>query len=348
MGLFNKIKGGINAMVEKFDIPQIESSDISTAGMSTDELLSLAQKRRHGFSEKTRNFDNDDKNFPDDLDTAVDEDVKNAQKKLSDVVIESESPEDIEDSCFEFRVKTFRNYDDESDADERVAEIAYLNDLDFGKPKGDLGCFLNYQNYKVFGIDEDGKRRVKFRIGTNENRAIKRVEKEGLHGPFEIEIMEHDPPTERQLACLERNGFICPPGLTKDDASYIIDRIINEDSGVPSSWLVSLAQRLNIEFSVFESSKDLFESVIYASDIRDRLALYIYAVYQNYNNLPFCNMFEDSDISLFYKFADEVVNDSKLIRSLKKRDADDFEKPRKGTDIYKSAITFLKDNGSLD
>src|SRR5699024_4250172 len=106
------------------------------------------------------------------------------------------------DACFEVRIKTFRDYDGKSEADERVSEIAYLNDLDFGKPRGDLGCFLNYQNYKVFGIDEDGKRRVKFRIGTNENRAIKRVEKEGLHGPFEIEIMEHDPPTERQLACL--------------------------------------------------------------------------------------------------------------------------------------------------
>ena len=348
MGLFNKLKGKIDTLVEKLDIPQVESSDISTAGMSTDDLIALAQKRRRASSEKVRNFDNEDKVFFDDLDTGVGGEVVNVQKKLSDVVTENECPENIADSCFEVRIKTFRDYDGESEADERVSEITYLNDLDFGKPKGDLGCFLNYQNYKVFGIDEDGKRRVKFRVGTNENRAIKRVEKEGLHGPFEIEIMEHDSPTERQLACLERNGFICPPGLTKDDASYIIDRIINEDSGVPSSWLVSLAQRLNIEFSVFESSKDLFESVIYASDIRDRLALYIYAVYQNYNNLPFRNMFEDSDISLFYKFADEVVNDSKLIRSLKKRDADDFEKPRKGTDIYKSAIAFLKDNGALN
>lgn len=348
MGLFNKLKGKIDILVEKLDIPQTESSDISTEGMDTDELLALAQKRRQNFSEKSRNFDNGEKVLPNELDTVVDGNVKNAQKKLSDVATESKSHENIEDACFEFRVKTFRNYNGESDADECVTEISYLNDLDFGKPKGDLGCFLNYQKYKVCGIDEDGKTRIKIRIGVNEERAIKRVEKEGLHGPFEIEIIEHDPPTERQLACLERNGFICPPGLTKDDASYIIGRIIDEDFGVPSLWLVSLAQRLNIEFSIFASSKDLYESVIYASDIRDRAALYIYAVCQNYNNLPFRNMFETPNISLFYKFADAVVDDSKLIRSLKKRDADDFEKPRKGTDIYKSAMAFLKDNRVLD
>ena len=243
MGLLNKLKGKIDAMVERLDIPQIESSDISTVGMDTDELLALAQKRRHGSSGKTRNFDNDEKNFPDDLDTAVDENVKNAQKKFPDVVIESESPEDVEDSYFEFRVKTFREYDDKSDTDECVSEISYLSNLDFDKPKGDLGCFLNYQKYRICGTDEDGEKRIKFRIGVNEERAIKIVEKEGLHGPFEIEIIEHDPPTERQLACLERNGFICPRGLTKDDASYIIGRILDEDSGVPSPWLVSLAQR---------------------------------------------------------------------------------------------------------
>ena len=180
--------------------------------------------------------------------------------------------------------------------------IGELSHLDFGKPFGTLGCFLNYEPR---------------------------------------ELCE---PTEKQLAYLHDLGVFVPDGVTKIDASYMISRAVGEDSMEgPDPELLSLALKFQLEFSAFVGAKKLFQYVIYQSSDRDRAALYIYGVRQDIRGGSFGNMFEDPDVEKFYIFADRVVSDPALLRSLKGREPSDFKRPHKGTAIYKAAISHLTD-----
>lgn len=181
-----------------------------------------------------------------------------------------------------------------------IEPVGELSHLDFGKPAGTLGCFLNYEP---------------------------------------SELCE---PTDRQLAYMHDLGIFVPDGITKTDASCMISRAVGDDSmESPNSELVALATGLKFEFSAFIGASGLFRHVIYNANDRDRAALYAYGVRQNIHGGAFGNMLEDPDVERFYSFADQVVSDPALLRSLKGREAEDYENPHKGTAIYKAAAAYL-------
>lgn len=215
-----------------------------------------------------------------------------------------------------------------------------LSHLDFGKPAGELGCFLNYNVYKVFGIDESGKKRLRIRTGVDEAKVIETVEKEGFSAPFEVKIIAYDPPTEKQLEYLHNLGVIVPDGITKDDVSYIIDRVEDYEED-PSPELVALATGLKLGFSAFIGNESLFCKIVHTGNDRDRAALYAYAVSQSMKGRSFGNMLEDPGYQKYYVFADHVLMEPVLMRSLLDRTSDDFKKPYRGTSIYKAAAAFL-------
>lgn len=230
---------------------------------------------------------------------------------------------------------------------EKREQIRELSHIDFDQPAGTLGCFLNYSNYKVIGNDDQGKRRIKIRTGINEQQAIEKAMNEGLIAPFKTEIMEHDAPTERQLECLKSHGTFIPDGITKDDASCMISRLVGDDDlKSPAPWLVALANGLNTEFSAFIGAKGLFSSVIYQANDRDRAALYAYAVRQSLRGAAFGNMLEDPEVGVLYSFADRVVADPALLRSLNGRAAEDYLSPHRGTAIYKAATAMIAGGGA--
>ena len=200
---------------------------------------------------------------------------------------------------------------------------------------------MNYQNYRVIGKSEKGRRKTEYVIGMDSQEAIEKATAKGLIPPFEIEMLEHEPPTERQIACLERNGIIYPDGITKEDASCLLSRAFGDDSEEgPEPYLVALATGLKIKFSAFIGAKGLLSDIIYSSG-RNRAALYAYAVSQSMGGRSFGNMLEDPKLPLFYAFADQIIDDPALMRSLRDRPIDDFKKPYRGTAIYKAAASFL-------
>lgn len=153
------------------------------------------------------------------------------------------------------------------------------------------------------------------------------------------------PPSERQLNYLKDLGVFIPDGITNIDASCMISRATDEDSlESPRPSLVTLASGLGIGFSAFIGSNGLFSSIVTSASTRDRAALYAYAVRQSMRGKPFGNMLEDPDISVFYSFADKVIADPTLTRSLEGRTADDFRKPYRGTAIYKEAVAYLTEH----
>lgn len=220
--------------------------------------------------------------------------------------------------------------------------VGMLSHLDFGKPIGELGRFLNYQIYKVDGTNANGKKICKTFRGVDPQQVVGKVVALGWLPPFEVEPIDYDLPTERQINYLRDLGVFIPDEITKDDASYMISRAVGEDSEEgPTQDMVALANGLKTEFSAFIGAAGLLRSIIGQACDRDRAALYAYGVRQSMRGVSFKNMLEDSNKPVFYAFADNIVKDPALMRSLNGRPAEDFVKPNRGTNIYKAAAAFL-------
>lgn len=184
-------------------------------------------------------------------------------------------------------------------------QIGELSHLDFGKPEGELGCFLNYE-------------------------------------PRELE-----PPTEKQIGCLEYDGVVIPNGATKQDASAMISRCESWDvQPLPDPDRVDLALSFGCEFSAFVGADDLLDAIIYRANKDERAALYCYGVACSMSGRVFGNMLTDPDAPIFISFADVVAADPSLQKSLADRWPDDFRKPNKSTKIYKAAAAHLAGGGA--
>ena len=229
----------------------------------------------------------------------------------------------------------------EQTTDERKP-VGELSHLDFGKPVGELGCFLNYRHYNVSCTDEQGKKKTRQRTGIDEQQAIEKVKADGFLPPYKATVLEYEYPTEKQIDYLKDLGVVIPDGATTIDASCMISRALGEDSKEgPSPSLVAIALGLKTNFSAFVGASGLLHNIICQASDRDRAALYAYGVRQSMRGGSFENMLEDSDISVFYVFADMILNDATLLRSLNGRASDDYKSPNRGTAIYKAAVSYL-------
>lgn len=187
----------------------------------------------------------------------------------------------------------------------KVEPVGELTRLDFGKPAGTLGCFLNYTPRILYE------------------------------------------PSERQLAYLKDLGVFIPDGITNVDASCMISRATGEDDlKSPGPELVALAAGLGVEFSAFVGVRGLIGCIYNQSSDRDRAALYAYAVRRSAKGSAFGNMLEDPERGVFYNFADKVLADPALLRSLQGRNAADLQHPHKGTAIYKAATAHFAGGGA--
>lgn len=224
--------------------------------------------------------------------------------------------------------------------------VGDLSHLDFGKTAGEIGCFLNYFTYNVSCTDEQGKKKVRQRTGIDEQQAIEKVKADGFLPPYKVKLLEYDTPSDRQLDYLKDLGVFVPDGITNVDASCMISRATGEDSAEgPSPSLVALAVGLKTHFSAFVGADGLFRDVVWQASDRDRAALYAYGVLQSMRGASFENMLKDSALSVFYGFADKVLNDPSLLRSLNGRAPEDYKNPNRGTAIYKAAAAYLTGSG---
>jgi len=223
----------------------------------------------------------------------TDQALANKRQQSSEKAIELTTKTDENQSSTPFNVKITT----------RLVErdpIGELSHLDFRKPAGILGCFLNY----------------------------------------EPKVLRE--PTEKQLSYLKDLGVLIPDGITKDDASYMISRATGDDDmESPGPELVSLAVGLGIRFSAFIGATGLLRQIVRQTGERDRAALFGYAVRQSLRGSDLGNMLDDPAVGSFYSFADQVIADPALLRSLNGREPADYIHPYKGTAIYKAAARFL-------
>lgn len=154
-------------------------------------------------------------------------------------------------------------------------------------------------------------------------------------------------PSDRQLAYLKDLGVFIPDGITNRDATCMISRATGEDSlEGPAPELVALAVGLGVEFSAFIGSDGLLRAIVGQASEKDRAALFAYGVRQSLRGASFGNMLEDPEVGVLYSFADRVVADPALLRSLNGRAAEDYLSPHRGTAIYKAATAMIAGGGA--
>lgn len=218
-----------------------------------------------------------------------------------------------------------------------TVSVKQLSYIDFGKSTGDVERFLNYSFFRVKGKDS-----YKIKRTFSEQEAVSSSERDGLIPPYSVIKMWPTPATKEQLEYMKSSGITIPDEINEDVANDIIARINGDDSiEAPEPWLVELATGLGKKFTSYIGRDGLMRSVFVGSGLRTSSALYAYAVKQNINGLPLGNMLTDPDRIKFYKFANNVIADKSLSKSLRGRDIYDFLKPKKGTKIYKAALAFL-------
>ncbi|MBQ2898254.1 MAG: hypothetical protein IJE28_00740 [Oscillospiraceae bacterium] len=234
--------------------------------------------------------------------------------------------------------KVFSENELENEEKERIMTF-----IDFKKEEK-IGKYLNYAYFFVTGTDEKGKHKTKRFEAVNEQQAIEFASLSDLSAPFVVKKCDYEEPTERQLNLLKEKKVKIPFGITKDDALCMISRIIEEDSICsPKMPTINLAEKLQIRYSAFIGENGLLSSIFYQSSDRDRAALYVYAVEQNKKGKKFLNMFDEPEIEKYYDIADKVICDAAALRSLNDRKPNDFQRPNKGTLIYKTVEKHLKE-----
>ena len=130
------------------------------------------------------------------------------------------------------------------------------------------GGYVNFCRFVVHGINPKTNRKTKYICeAKDEQQAIEITkQKKGLSEPFDVEVAENEPPTERQIAFAKELGITIPSGCCKTDLSFIISRVTDNDEAVADEWTVRNATRNHLFFSRYAGRKALSEAVIDSLD----------------------------------------------------------------------------------
>lgn len=208
--------------------------------------------------------------------------------------------------------------------------------------KGPFGGYCNFGIFMVTGKDaQTGKRKFKKLSAVSQEAAEAAAAAAGVVGPYSIELVQHTPPSERQLAYAADLGLSIPDGSVSEDVSALISREEMNGDEDPDRGLVAYAQACGVCFSHFAGARGLLRTMIAQLGARDRAVLFAYAVQIGEAGGKFQDPRTAPQYSGFLKFADMVEADPKLLKLLEARDVYDYEKPNRGTKPYKAAASCL-------
>lgn len=184
---------------------------------------------------------------------------------------------------------------------------------------------LNYQIYKISGINEATNRKKSIKIdGLSEDDAIESVLKQGLKEISNIEIIPFDVPTERQLDYAKSLGLIIPNASTKEDVSALISKRVDRDS-TPNPGLLEFATNKRIFLSNYIGKTALYEQVFSRLVDKDKIAFFAFSIYRYISDDRHANLDTHSGKALFYEFADSVISDESFMKSMNRYNGSDLK-----------------------
>lgn len=208
-----------------------------------------------------------------------------------------------------------------------------------------------YINYNLYGVSETsvtkGKKRSRSIESLCEETAYAEALSLGMNPPYDIELKPAWEPTDRQLNYARDLHAVLPLNPSQYDVSAIISRIVDGDEDPPPVWLSMLAHENNVHFSRFIGYKALLEQCVSILQGRCRAELYVWAVYcrLNHKNISLTEYLDTSDIITVC--AEEIISNPAAEKSLFGRDSDDYLKPSKNTNIYKTTVQVLNNHHLL-
>lgn len=204
--------------------------------------------------------------------------------------------------------------------------------------------FFNLGVYQVTGhiINPNTNRKNKKSMevyALSADEAEKTAVSSGLLSPFTVEISDrlNVPPNEYQIANAKEYGIEIPFGAVDADVRTMVDR--GSDIS-PTSEFAKFCTDNRILFSRYIGETDLIRTAYNSLSLRDRIALYAYAVLCV---LSETRIYDPRNAPICYSFADNV--DSSLVSIIEKRGSSDLPKPRKGTNAWISVCNYFQSVG---
>jgi len=174
-------------------------------------------------------------------------------------------------------------------------------------------------NYKIKGTNSNTGRKKTLSIKAFSNEeCLELASNEGLVEPFEISLEESLPPTEAQLSYAKYLKINIPKNITKEEISFLIDRVKYKDKSEPNPELIEYAESMNIEFSNYVGKKQLYDIIWDSLYGLDKIEFFIFCVYRWISDDRHGNLLTHKCKDKFNCFAKILIDDKSFINSLAK------------------------------
>ncbi len=183
---------------------------------------------------------------------------------------------------------------------------------------------------------------------------------DGYQEPFDVEIIPHPKPTERQLGYAKDLGIKLPKEATSEDLSALISRVTDHDDE-PNEGLMKYATNKGFCFSKYIGKKSLYDLIFNKLDLKDRIAFFIFSIYRYLSDDRHANLDTSVHKEKFYSFAEKKVNDNSFLKSIRFYSGADLryfgtfrvgdyeiEGASTNTISYKTSVSYLKEIGLID
>lgn len=171
--------------------------------------------------------------------------------------------------------------------------------------------------YSVSGVFEETNRKRRIRVpAKTEDEAVRYAQKEGLIEPFEVNKVNHDKPTERQIEYATALGISIPIDASSQDVSALISKIVDNDS-TPNPGLYDFANK-RFHFSKYIGKKSLYDLIFAQLDTKEQIAFFVFSIYRYLSDDRHANLDTSPHREVIYTFAESKLNNESFIKSLKK------------------------------
>lgn len=182
-------------------------------------------------------------------------------------------------------------------------------------------------SYEIKGKGKDtGRKRKRIFTAPNEEEARQLAEADGTLVE-EITEIPPDPPTERQLDYAKDLGISIPSNATKDDLSDLISLKVDRDKPATERHK-KFARMYGLGFTDYIGKKALFSRIqaalVAPGREKELLSWFTFRVYRELaggsDNAPISG----PDDPIIEEIAEELVNDEKIIKSVRRYEGNDL------------------------
>ena len=206
------------------------------------------------------------------------------------------------------------------------------------------GSYMMCGYFKVSGKNsETGRQNTKRIYAVDQSAAIEYARQMGLCDPLCAEVLQFDPPSERQIEYMKNVNAPIPEGITSLDASAILTRFEDHDWSVPADGIVQFARDHHIAFSQFASADTLARMLCFDLKGWEKYEWIVYAIYCKHTHEALSNPDSHARQADFVRAAKEIEQNPDLVKIFDNISAETVAKMRfdKRTKAYQETCRLL-------